>query len=202
MTPGDRPGEESSSATATDDEATAADGDALLRLPESLREELRRPFGPVRQDVSSVPEDAPVVAVGDIVAYHLSQADRRPSVAVVDRRTQREAVDPAVEAAVLEDERRQVHVENPAGTITAPLVAALVDAIDDPDPVVIVVTGEEDLAVLPAVLAAPLGASVLYGQPEEGMAQVTVDDEIRETVRELLSRMDGEPDRLWALLDA
>jgi uncharacterized protein (UPF0218 family) len=201
MTDGDS-GCDGATASGPGDDAIATDADVLLRLPESLRQELRTPFGPVRQAVSSVPEDVPVVAVGDIVAYHLSQAGRRPSVAVIDRRTQREAVDPAIEAAVLEDDPRQVQVDNPAGTITAPLVAALVDAIDDPDPVTIVVTGEEDLAVLPAVLAAPRGAFVLYGQPDEGMVQVAVDDEIRETVQELLSRMDGEPDRLWALLDA
>jgi uncharacterized protein (UPF0218 family) len=183
-------------------EVTSTEADVLLHLPESLRAELRTPLGPIRQDVSTVPTAAPVVAVGDIVAYHLSQAGRRPSVAVVDRRTQREAVDPAVETAVLEDGRRRVHVDNPAGTITAPLVTALVDAIDDPDPVLIVVTGEEDLAVLPAVLAAPSSACVLYGQPDEGMVQVTVDDATRETVRDLLSRMEGDAERLWALLES
>jgi uncharacterized protein (UPF0218 family) len=177
------------------------DPDVILRLPESLRQDLRTPLGPIQQTISSVPTDAPVIAVGDIVAYHLSQAGRRPSVAVIDRRTQREAVDPAVADAVLADDRRQVTVANPAGTITAPLVAALVDAIDDPEPVVVVVSGEEDLAVLPAVLAAPTGARVLYGQPEEGMVQVTVDDDARATVRDLLARMDGGMDPLWALLE-
>jgi uncharacterized protein (UPF0218 family) len=192
MTDGDAGGDGSQS---------PAVADVLLRLPESLRRELREPLGPVHQDVSSVPRDAPVVAVGDIVTYHLSQAGRHPSVAVIDRRTQREAVDPAVEAALLEDERRQVTVDNPAGTITASLVAALVDAIDDPEPVVIVVTGEEDLAVLPAVFAAPDDACVLYGQPDEGMVQVTVDADARETARDLLSRMEGDAQRLWALLE-
>jgi uncharacterized protein (UPF0218 family) len=40
---------------------------------------------------------------------------------------------------------------------------------------VIFVDGEEDLAVIPLVLAAPSGAAVLYGQPGEGVVLRIVD---------------------------
>jgi len=76
------------------------------------------------------------------------------------------------------------------------------DALDDEAATVLVVDGEEDLAVLPAIVAAPAGASVVYGQPDEGMVHVVVTDETRAHVRELLERMDGDHERLFALLDA
>jgi uncharacterized protein (UPF0218 family) len=44
------------------------------------------------------------------------------------------------------------------------------------------------------------GASVVYGQPGEGMVHVVVDDEVRASARELLGRFEGDTDRLFELL--
>lgn len=38
----------------------------------------------------------------------------------------------------------------------------------------ILIDGEEDLLVLPAIIYAPLGARVYYGQPGEGLVEVVV----------------------------
>jgi hypothetical protein len=53
-------------------------------------------------------------------------------------------------------------------------------------PVTIVVDGEEDLAVIPLVLAAPDGAIVLYGQPHKGVVLRTVDARAKAAARELM----------------
>uniref|UniRef100_UPI002480868F DUF359 domain-containing protein n=1 Tax=Halorubrum sp. F4 TaxID=2989715 RepID=UPI002480868F len=71
---------------------------------------------------------------------------------------------------------------------------ALVDALSDPDPVTIEVDGEEDLAALPAILATSDGASVVYGQPGEGMVRVEVTPESRRTARELFEALEGNVD--------
>jgi uncharacterized protein (UPF0218 family) len=92
-----------------------------------------------------------------------------------------------------------VTVENPAGTLTEELLDALVAAIDAPAETVLVVEGEEDLAALPAVVAAPDGASVVYGQPDEGMVHVLVDEDVRADALALLERMDGDAERLDVL---
>jgi uncharacterized protein (UPF0218 family) len=63
------------------------------------------------------------------------------------------------------------------------------------------VDGEEDLATLPAVVAAPDGASVVYGQPDEGMVLVEVTPETRAEMRELLGRFEGDVDAALAVLD-
>jgi uncharacterized protein (UPF0218 family) len=46
----------------------------------------------------------------------------------------------------------------------------------------IVVAGEEDLLALPAILLAPLGAIVLYGQWDRGAILVKVNEEKKKEV--------------------
>jgi hypothetical protein len=96
----------------------------------------------------------------------------------------------------------RLDVRNAPGTVSRALVAALADAVGRPGPVAVRVDGEEDLATLPALLAAPPGAAVVYGQPDEGMVLVRVDDATRSRARELLVRMDGDADAVLAPLPA
>jgi hypothetical protein len=175
----------------------------VLRLPESLRSEFKEPFGPVYTDAATLLADAgePVIAVGDVVTAHLCRAGRTPAVSVVDGRTKREAVAPET-AAALDGLPPGTTVENPAGELTGAMLRALRAAVAAPDPRVLDVEGEEDLATLPAVVVAPDGASVVYGQPDEGMVLVRVTPAARETMRDLLRRFDGDVDAALSLLDA
>jgi hypothetical protein len=184
---------------------TEVDAEILLSLPRSLRGELKDPLGPIYTDTAALLADAgdPVVTVGDVVTYHLLRADRRPDVALVDGLTKREAVDDEIWAAIDGFDRR-VEVPNPAATLSVSLLAELRAAFDrtgaDEGTTLLVVEGEEDLAALPAVLAAPDGASVVYGQPDEGMVLAGTDPDERAVVRDLLERMDGDTDRAFEAL--
>ncbi|MEF8853082.1 MAG: GTP-dependent dephospho-CoA kinase family protein [Haloarculaceae archaeon] len=174
----------------------------LLELQPALRDRLKEPFGPVSTGTAAVLDTAgtPLVTVGDIVTYHVLEAGRVPDLALVDERTERAAVDDEVSEAVADDRFDRVRtVENPPATLTAPLLAAIVDGLGD-GATLVRVDGEEDLAALPAIAAAPEGASVLYGQPDEGVVHVTVDAEIRERVLALLDEMDGDSDRTFDAL--
>lgn len=173
----------------------------VLDLPESLRAALKDPLGPVETDVTSVLATAgdPLVTVGDIVTYHVLEADRTPNLALVDQRTERSAVDEEV-AAAIEGFDRTVEVANPPGTLTDDLLSAIREGLADDATTLVSVDGEEDLAALPVVAAAPQGATVLYGQPGEGMVVVTVDAEATATVRDLLARMDGDHEAAWRAL--
>ena len=191
------------------DDHSSADGDetaVVVELQAALRSELKEPVGPIYTDTEALLADAaePLVAVGDIVTYHLMQADRTPDVALVDGRTKRSAVDDHIQEAIDSDAfDRERHVSNPAATLSEPLLTALREALGDAaagTSTVIVVDGEEDLAALPAVVAAPTDASVVYGQPDEGMVLVTCAGVSVERMRDLLDRMDGDAGRLWSLL--
>jgi uncharacterized protein (UPF0218 family) len=180
-----------------------------LRLPETLRDAFKEPLGPVYTDPRALLADAgdPLVAVGDVVTHHLHEAGRRPAVAVVDGRTERQAVDETVAATLAEagadPAGRRVSVVNDPGCLSGDLLAALVDAVDAADggaPVTIHVDGEEDLTTLPALLVTPVGGCVVYGQPGEGMVRVDVTPEVRAEAAALLARMDGDVEAAFDVL--
>ncbi|NEU55637.1 DUF359 domain-containing protein [Halorussus sp. MSC15.2] len=172
-----------------------------------MRGELKEPMGPIFTDAErllAAAGDGPLVAVGDVVTYHLERAGVVPDVAVVDGLTEREEVEDDVAEGVarLGQSAREVRVENPAATVTREMVVALREAIADTVPTVIVVEGEEDLVTLPAIVAAPLGASVVYGQPGEGMVLAEVTADAKDRMHDLLGRMDGDAGALFEILDA
>ena len=183
----------------------------MLTLPDSLRDAFKEPLGPVTTDADELlaaaaetrgeraAPDAPIIAVGDVVTYHLREAGRVPDVALIDGRTKREATTGDV-AATLQALDADVTVPNAPGTLSADLIEALSGAIESGERRVIAVDGEEDLAALPAVVLAPDGATVVYGQPDEGMVRIAVDDAARDRARDLLERFDAD-ERLWRLLD-
>jgi hypothetical protein len=174
--------------------------DALLVLPDDLRSAFKDPYGPIYTDAEELLADAgePVIAVGDIVTYHLEKAGYSPQVALIDGRTEREAVDEEINQALGGGD---VRIANPAGTLTAELLSALVDAIDAAEPRRLTVDGEEDLAAIPAVLAAPCGSTVVYGQPQEGMVAISITEETKSTFRELLGKLDGDAESALSLLE-
>ena len=191
----------------------------MLELPETLRGELKAPLGEIYTDpdalLAAVDEHAGATAttdasspparlltVGDVVTATLADAGRQPDIAVIDGRTEREPVDPAVEATLADLAGRRLSVTNPPATISESLLTTLCEAATGTDlPVTISVDGEEDLAALPAILALPDGASVVYGQPGEGMVHVPVRPAVRTTARELLTEFDGDTDAAISLLD-
>jgi GTP-dependent dephospho-CoA kinase len=146
------------------------------RLPEAERASLRRPFGevfPSIRDLLPRIRRRTVYAVGDVVTYNLIKEGIIPRVAIIDGHTMRA---PCTRVPRLPS--RRIQARNPPGTISDDLVHAIRDALSRP-PAVIFVEGEEDLAVLPLVLAAPEGAVILYGQPGEGVVLREVDDEAK-----------------------
>lgn len=198
----------------------------MLELPETLRVELKEPLGEIYTDpdalLAAVDEHAGATAtadasppasdpstaeprlltVGDVVTATLADAGRQPDIAVIDGRTEREPVDPAVEATLAELAGRRLSVTNPPATISESLLTTLREAATTTElPLTISVDGEEDLAALPAIVAMPDGASVVYGQPGEGMVHVPVRPAVRTTARELLADFDGDTDAAISLLD-
>jgi len=111
--------------------------------------------------------------VGDVVTHNLLREGVVPRIAIIDGHTMR-----APCARVPELPARRIVARNPPGTISDELVRAIRDAVEKP-PALIFVEGEEDLAVLPLVLAAPLGVVILYGQPKEGVVFREVDREAK-----------------------
>lgn len=174
--------------------------DIVIELPPALRGELKEPLGDIYTDAGELLADAgePLICVGDVVTFHVTGAGATPALAIIDGKTQREQDQRAIEDLGGFD--REIHVENPAATLTGDMLDAIHEAVHGGESVVIVVEGEEDLAALPVVVVAPAGASVVYGQPDEGMVLVHVEEDLQRDIRELLSRMDGDHAAMWDAL--
>ncbi|MFB6082011.1 MAG: GTP-dependent dephospho-CoA kinase family protein [Halanaeroarchaeum sp.] len=172
----------------------------VATLPAAARDAFKEALGPIYEDAEQLLADAgePVVAVGDVVTYYLVRAGHPPHLAVVDGLTEREAVEAEIEAGV-PDADRERRVENPAGELTDALIVAIREALDAEGSTLVRVDGEEDLATLPAVLLAPDGASVVYGQPGAGMVRVDVDAAVRARMRTLCGELDTD-ERFWDLV--
>jgi hypothetical protein len=155
----------------------------MLILPEEHRRLFKEPFGELHRTIEEIiPRfgNRAIYAVGDVVTHNLQKNGITPAIAIVDGFTMRS---PCSRIPVVSG--KCIRVKNPAGTLTKDLIGALKHAIDN-SPVTIQVDGEEDLAVIPLVLAAPLGAIVLYGQPNEGVVLRMVDEEAKTTARQFL----------------
>ncbi|MBS1262932.1 MAG: hypothetical protein MAG715_00097 [Methanonatronarchaeales archaeon] len=166
-------------------------------LPDELRDELRRPIGrlvsgdsPERVAEEAWPENGHVIAVGDIVTYHLLEAGHIPDVSIIDDRSMRENTGEAVRREVRRGFRRSVKAKNPPGHLTDELVEAVEAAVEEGDGFQVVVDGEEDLAVIPAVRFAEVGSTVLYGQPSEGVVVVEVTGKRKREIKRLVDRME------------
>ena len=161
-----------------------------------LREKFKEPFGLLLAGTFSetmtklksiVKKEKPpvIVSVGDTVSRNLHSHDLRPNLSVTDNQSMRRRVKPST----FED-KKIVHVKNPQGTITEEAFAAVQKALEKTgDHIHLVVDGEEDLLTLVAVLYAPEGSFVVYGQPYQGIIVVKVTPEKRAEAKALLNAM-------------
>ncbi len=164
----------------------------MYRLPVSLRPLLAKPFGPVYQTRRTLEETRRkvVIAVGDVVTRTFLENGVLPKVMLVDGVTQRGTrVEDALGALPTHGVRR-VEVDNPPATITREMIGAIDRGLKEKGSTLIAVKGEEDLAALPAMILAPEGACVCYGQPREGVVVVHVDAAVRKHAQDILNQME------------
>jgi uncharacterized protein (UPF0218 family) len=166
-----------------------------LSLPESAREVMREPLGPIIQDAGlkrHLEGAGVIVTVGDMVTATLLDGGYDVSLAVFDFKTRRtEKRDFRGRLGKMRGKR--LRVRNPPAMITLELWEAIQNAfflIGTGARVAIEVEGEEDLAAIPAIIMAPEGARVLYGMPGKGMVVVTVDSGARKKAQALLGLME------------
>jgi uncharacterized protein (UPF0218 family) len=110
-------------------------------------------------------------------------------VCIIDGITMRATVPDEICHAISAEPRTIYEVDNPPGSISQQLqnaVSGSMKNIGRSQRTRIVVNGEEDLAVIPAVIEAPLGTAVVYGQPSEGMVIIVTTREKKEKARRLL----------------
>lgn len=168
-------------------------------LPDALRKDLGKPFGPVVAGdalPAAVAGATMLLAVGDVVSLTCKTLGLEPALFVCDFMTQRGTPDPTYEAELGSWGALAFRVSNPAATITRQAWDAIRLGIEHAAggdvPVRIVVDGEEDLVGIPCFLEAPDGAAVLYGMPGQGVVVVKVDAALKRRVADVLARFTAE----------
>ena len=170
----------------------------LILKPE-LRQELKNPLGllikgtpeeTMRQLKKIIEKEKPryLVSVGDIVSQNMLRKGIQPNIIIVDGKAMREQTQ-----AIDVQNRRSMTIENPAGTITPQAWQAVEEALKEKRPTLIMIEGEEDLLTLVSALTMPQGSIVVYGQPNEGIVAMKVDQVAKHKVNLIVQAMESMP---------
>ncbi len=160
-----------------------------MKLPDTLRDELKIPLGILLKDTTPeniskhIPKNAYIITVGDATTEKMLKLGFTVSLQIVDGYEKRGKRIPPASAAT------KLYCDNPAAQITDQSIKTIQDAFSSKPPIQILVNGEEDLLVIPVCIFAPQNSVVLYGQPNEGLVIVPVTQEIRNKTQSLLNRM-------------
>lgn len=115
-----------------------------------------------------------MIAVGDMTSSELLKSGLRPDLIIVDGKVMRKRVESP------KTDFEEIKVKSAPATVSVELWAAIQNSLSSNSPKKIVVEGEEDLAVIPAVMLSADGTAVIYGQPNEGVVVILVSASIRE----------------------
>jgi cytidyltransferase-like protein len=162
----------------------------IFALPAHLRSLLQEPWGKVTGKAPHSINPEKTITVGDVTTKMFLDQGIHPRLAIIDLCIGREYFVKKIEELGFSSDQAVIHVKNPAATITPELITAIHKAFLSSKRFLIVVEGEEDLAVLPVLLEADNGFSVFYGQPGQGMVEVEVNDKIKKRTQDLIAQFD------------
>lgn len=163
----------------------------ILVLPAKLREVLHQPFhtlmtGPIPREL--VADPSRVVTVGDATTKRFNQEEIGQNLSIIDFSVERKSLFHTIKDLGFSGDEEILDSTNAAGQIDPPVWEVLQKAIEESkrNKIVVHVTGEEDLLVIPLVLLLPLGWRIFYGQPKEGVVYVPVTEEVKKKVYDFL----------------
>jgi pantetheine-phosphate adenylyltransferase len=188
------------------------DGSGTLIMPEKLRVLLSQPLGQVwvtdkEMSVSIAGQSGKIIiTVGDASTEQLLHHSVVPHIAIIDLKIARVAHN-TLASFPSGTQLHTLTVASGPGFISAKAVEIVKQAMEmaqkqPHQSVVVVVEGEEDLLVLPAVLYAKEGSVLYYGQPhmqishthqsQEGLVEVDIDKDKKSYIASLFSEFTKE----------
>ncbi len=159
-----------------------------LQLTDEQRGKLTDPFGELITDFSrwiglnKIPAEK-LITVGDVITKSCNDLDLKQKVSVIDFLTQRQKTFFNILELGFIGTERIFSITNQSSHIM-PEAFRVARQIFSPfqiqERIIVQVSGEEDLVVLPFLLAAPLGFVILYGQPKLGVVKIVVSEQSKE----------------------
>ena len=158
-------------------------------LPETLRQELAKPLGKLYKSVEEFLNKSSnyrkLFVVGDASVINFKNLGASVDLSIVDFMVQRKNTFNNFEQLGFKKGCKYQTVKNRPGEITRELATTINKSIGNSLDLV-KVDGEEDLAVLPLVLLAPLESCVIYGQREQGIVVIDVWEKTKEKFLKIL----------------
>ncbi|ENN96683.1 hypothetical protein J422_00891 [Methanocaldococcus villosus KIN24-T80] len=156
----------------------------MLKLPNYLREELRKPFGKVYKTIPNINGD--IVTVGDIVTKTLIEKNIIPKLSIIDKKTKRN-----IPVEINHKFKKVFKVKNPPGYISDEAIESIkyLSKLNDRD-VALIVDGEEDLLTILVIKYFPIGTYVLYGLPDKGMVVLKINSKLKQKIEEILKKFE------------
>lgn len=178
-----------------------------LVLPENLRKEFKKPLGTllrhsgkrsasrilakIRDAGQASMTSSYVVTVGDVTTKLFNDLSLNQNISVIDFKVARQNKYSSVLELGFSGEEKIVNINNPAGNITSELFSATKVLFDsNKERIILKINGEEDLAVLPLILVAPLNSVIYYGQPDLGLIKVDVSEAIKVKAYSLVNKLE------------
>ncbi|NIO22752.1 MAG: DUF359 domain-containing protein [Candidatus Aenigmarchaeota archaeon] len=166
-----------------------------LKVPETedVRIELRRVYGTLmkgewKEITDRVKKETKgkkdlLITVGDVTSYHFIENRLLPDLIIIDGVERRKKFGKRIVF-----KHPEVKVKNPPGHITVDLWRSVEESFKKlgKGKRKILVEGEEDLAVIPCVMHAPLGTNIFYGHFEHGLVWMKVDEKIKRQIKGLI----------------
>lgn len=169
-----------------------------LLLPEDVRKQLQKPFGLLIRNFESWMADGgkdleadKIVTVGDVITKACNKLGLGQKISVIDFLVERQKIFSDIRELGFEKYETMFTIANPPGTLTPELFARVRDIFlhkKSSGRIIVLIRGEEDLSVLPFLLFAPVGFTIFYGQPKEGVVKVDVSKQSKKYAREYIEK--------------
>ncbi|MBS7657965.1 MAG: DUF359 domain-containing protein [Candidatus Bathyarchaeia archaeon] len=155
------------------------------KLKEPLGDLLTGPQKKINQQLKKLVLTKPrkIICVGDAVSRRFTKLGLPVNIKIIDNKEMRKKAKPFIFKA-----ETIFKIKNPKGTIDLTAWQALKNALKKDD-VLIMVDGEEDLLVLPAIVSAPEGSLIFYGQPKKGIVSIRINKKKKNEAKEILNIM-------------
>lgn len=164
-----------------------------LVLSETLRKLLQKPYGKlftngVLNEYRKNPEK--IVTVGDATTKYFHSLGIRQQLSVIDFLIERKPTHQNLKDLGFLGNEHIVRVKNSQGKIEKQVWSVFQKTIEllSEKETVIVVDGEDDLLVIPLILLLPIGFSLFYGQPKQGIVLVRITEQIKYETYRLLKQ--------------
>ncbi|QQG40973.1 MAG: pantetheine-phosphate adenylyltransferase [Candidatus Levyibacteriota bacterium] len=164
-----------------------------LILPDDIRQKLKHPLGILSKDIKHQLQDLDsdkTITVGDVATKACNELSFNQKISIIDFVVQREKKFSDISQLGFSGDEQLIEVVNPPGSLTPELFACAKEIFSktNNNRYIVKIDGEEDLAVLPFLLAAPLGFVILYGQPHEGVVEIQVSERMKKRAFDIVSK--------------